>query len=95
MKRFSDFAKSSNIMVGDKIKIDDITGKEIQILGYRVTESKQKIGTECLTLQIKINDEKRVVFTSSTILLDQIKTYEDEIPFAATIEKVNNYYTFS
>ena len=94
MRRFSDFATEDNIMSGDKVKIGDITGKEVEIIGYTVGNSKFE-GKKLLTLQIKLDGENRVVFTSSSVLIDQSQKYEKEMPFLATIEKVNNrFYSF-
>src|SRR5690606_13026129 len=75
LKRFSDFAKPSSVMTGDKIRISDILGKEIEVIGYKITDSKQKLGTEMLTLQFKIEGEERILFTGSNVLIDQIKEY--------------------
>lgn len=95
MKRFSDFAKEDSIMNGDKIKIGDIVGKEIEIVDCKIGNSKFE-GKKLLTLQIKLNGEDRVVFTSSGVLIDQSEKYKNEMPFIATIEKVNNrFYSFT
>ena len=96
MKKFSDFATDDNIMTGDKIKIDDILGKEIIVIGYKISESKYKKDGQdkVLTLQFKLNNECRVIFTGSNVLIEQIEKYKNEIPFLATIEKVNKFYTF-
>lgn len=58
MKRFSDFAKEPNVMVGDKIKIDEVLGKEIKIIGHKISDSKQKVGTKVLTLQFILDGEE-------------------------------------
>lgn len=95
MRKFSDFATEGSIMSGDKIKISDITGKEVEIIGYRIGDSKFE-GKKLLTLQIKLDGENRVVFTSSNVLIDQSQKYEEEMPFLATIEKINNrFYSFT
>lgn len=95
MKRFSDFAKKSNVMTGDKIRIDDVLCKEIEVIGYKLGDSKQKVGTKVLTLQFKLGGEERVLFTGSNVLIEQVEMYKSEIPFLATIEKVNKFYTFT
>lgn len=95
MKRFSDFAKEDGIMNGDKIKIGDIVGKEIEIVDYKIGSSKFE-GKKLLTLQIKLNNEDRVIFTSSGVLINQSEKYKNEMPFIATIEKINNrFYSFT
>jgi len=93
MKRFKDFSKES-ILDGDKIKIDDIINEEIEIIGHAIKNSKFE-SEKYLTLQIKRDDKKYVIFTGSEVLIDQIEKYKDEIPFLATIRKINKYYSFT
>ena len=82
-------------MTGDKIKISDILGKEIEVIGYKISDSKQKLGTKMLTLQFKLDGEERVLFTGSSVLIEQIEEYGHEIPFLTVIQKVNRFYTFT
>ncbi len=95
MKKFADFAKPNNAMTGDKIKIDKVLDKEIVVKSYKIGESKYKEDKDLLTLQIELSNEERVIFTSSSVLINQIKEYESEMPFIATIKQINNYYTFA
>lgn len=82
-------------MVGDKIKIGKIVGKEVEVVDYKVSDSKFE-GKKLLTLQIKLDGESRIVFTSSSILIDQSQKYEEEMPFLTTIEKINDrFYSFT
>jgi len=39
--------------------------------------------------------EKRVFFTGSDILIEQMEKYGSEIPFLTTIKKIDRYYTFT
>lgn len=94
-KRFSDFAKEPNAMTGDKIKIDEVLGKEIEVMGFKLGDSKQKTGTKVLTLQFKVDDVERILFTGSNVLIEQVERYKDEMPFLAKIEKINKFYTFT
>lgn len=93
-KRFSDFAQDKVGLVGDKKTIAEILNKEILVTGYRILEGKYPVGKALLHLQFKYNDIYYTVFTNGTVLLKQIKQYEKEIPFYATIKKLGNYYTF-
>ena len=96
-KRFSDFATEPPVLDGDKVKLDTILNREIEIVGYRINDSnysKNKSG-KYLTLQIRIGREVKIVFTGSDVLIKQVEKYGDEIPFSATIKKINRYYTFS
>lgn len=97
MKRFSDFAADTNAMTGDKIKIEEVLGKEIEITGYRVADSKypKSPNSKVLTLQFKLNGVDRILFTGSGVLLEQVEKYKDEMPFLTKIERVNKFYTFS
>lgn len=97
MKRFSDFAEPANILDGDKIRIDDVINQDVTVTGCRFAASKyekNKSG-KCLTLQILINDQKRVVFTGSDVMIEQMLKYEDQMPFLTTIKKINRYYTLT
>jgi len=93
MKQFSDFAKET-ILDGEKISIDTLLNEEVTILGFAIKNSKYK-EKEYLTLQIEKNNKKFVAFTGSAVLADQIKKYQEEIPFLTTIRKINKYYSLT
>ncbi len=96
-KRFSDFADEDLCMDGEKVKIKDIVDVEVLVTAYRITTSKYKKSNaeQCLMIQFLHNEKRRVCFTGSTILMEQIKKYQDEIPFLTKIRAVDKYYTFS
>ncbi len=96
-KRFKDFAKEHVPLDGAKLKIDDILNKEIMVIGFRVKDSKfiKANAPTCLTIQFTLGDERHIAFTGSQVLLDQCRSYETEIPFLATVKKVDKYYTFT
>ncbi|WP_294344675.1 hypothetical protein [Prosthecochloris sp.] len=97
MQHFSDFAEPTHVLDGDKIRIDNILNKEIIVLGFRIHNSKfdkNKSG-KCLTLQIKLDDETRVIFTGSDVLISQIEKHKKQIPFLTTIKKVDRFYMFT
>lgn len=94
-KRFGDFADEPAMLDGAKARIEDVLNKEIKIIGHRIAPSKytkNKSGL-CLTLQF-VDDEGRrlILFTGSDVLIEQVKKYENEIPFYATIKKIDRYY---
>lgn len=97
MKRFSDFATPEVSITGDKIKIKDIIDTEIEIVGYRISDSKyQKHDDDkLLTLQFKLGDVNKILFTGSKSLIRQIGKYANELPFATKIIRINKFYTFS
>lgn len=93
-RRFSDFAKDHVPLDGAKLKIDDVLNKEILVTAVRIKPSKYG-KTPCLTIQLELNGQRYVCFTGSTVLGDQAKMYEGELPFVATIKKIDKYYTFT
>lgn len=94
MKRFGDFAETPKVLDGNKIRIDDVLNREVSVLGYRITKGKYKTD-RCLTLQIEIDGERRVIFTGSEVLIGQMEKYGDECPFNACIRKIDRFYTLS
>jgi len=94
-KQFSDFAGEHRPLDGAKVKIADVFNKEIQILGYRIQPSKYHKTLPCLQLQFEMDDEHHVLFTSSTVLVEQVEAYKDELPFYTTVKQVGKYYTFT
>lgn len=72
MKRFSDFATSRINLTGEKIKIEEVIDKEIEIIAFALNDSKYEEGTKVLKLQFKLNEEVRVLFTGSSVLIDQV-----------------------
>jgi len=96
MKKFSDFSKE-NILDGDKIRIEDILNEEVQIMGYAIKNSKysKNESGKYLTLQIIKDKKTYVIFTGSDVLIGQLEKYNKEIPFMATIRKINRYYSLT
>ncbi len=98
MNNFKDFniKPKINAFVGDKIKVKNLLNVAILILDFKVEPSKQKIGTQLLTLQIEKSGDKRIVFTGSTVLIDQINQVpKSNFPFVTTIKGDNDYYEFT
>lgn len=99
-KRFSSFARQTVGLDGVKTNIETIVNVEVEVTGYRIKPTKypgkNKSG-QCLTLQVRIEGEAepRVVFTGSDVLISQLREYGEEIPFWATIKRVDKYYTLS
>jgi hypothetical protein len=96
-KRFSDFAKETFALDGDKVSIEQILNREIEITGYKITGSKfKKDGRDqCLTLQFQMDGKKFVAFTGSQVLISQVERYSSEIPFSTTITKQFKYFTMT
>lgn len=88
--------KRINAFVGEKIQVQKLFNVQITVITFKVEPSKQKAGTELLTLQIEKSGEKRIVFTGSTVLIDQIKRVpENKFPFTTVIRGDNDYYEFT
>ena len=85
--------------VGDKIKMEKILGKQISVLSYEIQPSKafpEKGDGNYIKMQIEFNGEKRLVFTSGTVLMDLIKKVpEDAFPFTTTIVKNEDHFEFT
>lgn len=94
VKKFSDFAKAEIGFNGDKLKIDEILGRDIIVENYKIGDSKYN-DKQMLTIQFKLDGVDYIVFTGSRVLMNQCEKYKDEMPFGAKIEKVNKYYTFT
>jgi hypothetical protein len=98
MRRFSDFADEQQPLNGQKAKIDQILNKELVITGHKISRSKfKKDGgdREYLALQVELEGKTLVVFTGSGVLISLIRKYAEMIPFLATIQKIDRYYTFA
>lgn len=98
MHNFKDFniKPKINAFVGEKIQVQKLFNLPIKVIDFKVEPSKQKPGTELLTLQIEKSGEKRIVFTGSTVLIQMIqKVPEDKFPFMTTIRGDNDYYEFT
>lgn len=98
MNKFKDFniKPQLNSFTGDKINVDRILNTEIEVLQFKIEESKKKIGTKFLTLQIEKSGIKHVVFTGSTVLINMIQQVpEDKFPFKTTIVKESGHLEFT
>ena len=99
MRRFREFAQEDRPLDGEKRRIDDILNQEIVVLDTRISESKYaKEGDDrkrMATIQFEMDGATYVAFTGSGVLIRQIEKYREQIPFIATIRKIDRYYTFS
>lgn len=72
-------------LIGDKIKIERIFGREIIVERFLIKPSKYT--GECLHMQFSLNGNKHVVFTDSklTSMIQQVPA--DKFPFTTKIVK--------
>ncbi len=83
-------------MVGDKIEIYKVLNLPVSVLDYeikptKIEDNKTKGNGMCLKLQIDLKGVKRVIFTSSVKLQDQInQAGREKLPFSTTIIKAED-----
>jgi hypothetical protein len=101
MNKFSQFniKVPVNKFIGDKIKISKILNREIIVYYYKLGDSKifkEKGTCKCLELQISVDDNKHIIFTSASGLIEVIKQIpENDFPFITTIIEENDRYIFT
>lgn len=83
-----------NGFVGEKIKMSKIMNKAISVHAYKIAPSKFE--GQRLDMQIEVDGVKRVVWTSSTKLMEVIeKVKKEDFPFGVTIIEENECYKFT
>lgn len=93
MNKFSDFAEEK--FIGEKIKISKVLNKEIKVLAFQVKKNKIEKDGFYIQMQIEVDDERKVLFTNSSVLKDQLEKYKDTLPFITTIIQPKKYFSFS
>lgn len=99
--RFSDFAAPGDRpLAGPKERLDSLLGEPITVLAFRVAPSRYRDGGSgrCATVQFSRDaspGEIKVFFTGSSVLIGQLETYRDKVPFGTVIQKVDRFYTFT
>lgn len=100
-RRFTDLKINkgqSSAFQGEKISIHALFDREITIHAYRI--SPARFNTErtdkYLQMQISIDDQKRVVFTTSKVMMDIIEQIpSQDFPFVTTLIKKDQRYEFT
>lgn len=97
MNHFKDLGIATNkIFEGKSIDIEQVFNIPIVVLDFKIGPSKTKPGTECLTLHIELNQINHIIWTGSSVLMDDIqKVAKDQFPFMTTIVKVGKYFKFT
>ena len=98
MNQFKDFniKPKEAAFIGDKIKIERVLNVEISVFSYKIEDSKKKPGTKFMTIQIEKGNDKNVIFTGSTVLMDMIEQVpKDKFPFKTKITKDNDRLEFT
>lgn len=84
--------------VGKSLEIEEIFNQEIIVHYYEIGPSKfpEKGNGKCLKMQIEYEGRKRVVFTGSGVLMDQIEQVEEsKFPFKTIIVKNDKRFEFT
>ena len=92
---FAVFARGKLPLPGVKMRLDQILNREILVTDFRIMKSKHHPGQECLQFQYLLDSQVCVSFTGSGVLMDQISSVGDNIPFNTTVVKIDRYYSFS
>ncbi len=88
MNKFKDFNIKTipSNFIGDSIQIAKVFNMEIKVLAYKISNSTKKENTKLLTLQIEKQNVKRIIFTGSSVLMEQAEQIpKDKFPFITTI----------
>lgn len=95
MKRLSDFADDKLALEGVKMRIEEMDGKEFELLKCRFAPTRfEGRCSDYATLQFRFpgDEQIRVLFTGSTVIIEQLHKYIEQIPFTCMIVKINRYY---
>lgn len=100
MHSFKDFGIKPKIksFEGEKIKIERIINKVIIIEDFKigVSKFKEKGNGDVLTVQIMVDNTKRVLFTGSVNLMEMIQQVpKEQFPFTTTIIRENERFEFT
>lgn len=80
-------AKAPDEFLGPKISVMDLVGKQIVFLDFVVIESHfKRYGDEICKVQIEVDNEKRIFFTSSKNIRKTLEVFKDKLPRVGTIE---------
>ena len=93
----ADYIPEHHLLEGEKISIDAILNIQLTFTGWQYGKSKFQDG-ERLTLQFTLDNVQRVVFTSSAVLIEQLRDFEKVCPskqFVGTIRKIGKCYKFT
>lgn len=94
-EHFSEFSEENVNLTGKKVNIRELFGREILVKAYRVMPSKAVPGKQCVQLQVELDGDELVVFTTSMVLLRQVQQYQDHLPFLTVIRNMGRYHSFS
>ncbi|MBQ0013138.1 MAG: hypothetical protein KBS86_01015 [Proteobacteria bacterium] len=92
--KFSEFATSKMPLPGVKRRLDEVLNCDIVVTDFRVMKSKHNMNSECLQIQFVSSGDVCIAFTGSSVLMDQMQSASEHIPFKTRIVKIDKYYSF-
>lgn len=96
-RHFKDYILIRKSTVKRVKDITEIFNKELIFTSFSISRSNVQGCEKYITIQFKETETSplRIAFTSSQVLMDQFLEYEEQLPFVATIKKVNRYMTLT
>ncbi len=98
MFKFSEFGIKPKVQAlrGDKIKIERVLNKQIVVEAFRIEKSTVRDGTDCLHMQVIVDNDTRVIFSGGRYLIEMIqKIPREKFPFTTTIVKQESRLEFT
>ena len=92
--RFADFNTRPIGFEGDKLRMQEILGREILITGFRILSGKYKTA-HCVQFQFELDGMRYVTFSGSAVVANQLTENRDRLPFYATLRRIDRYITLS
>jgi hypothetical protein len=91
MKKFSELVGSNVQFNGEKTRLEAVIDKEIIIKNFILLPSKFLDETkEFAVIEAELDSKPIVLDTGSSTIMQQLKEHKDDMPFAATIKKVES-----
>jgi len=81
---------------GERYKVEDLVGEEFIVHECQIQESR-RYGNKFATVKISDLEQKEFGWfrTSSSVLVDQLEQFQDELPWQATIVRRGRAYSFA
>jgi len=81
---------------GERYRVEDLVGEAFIVHECQIQESR-RYGNRFATVKISDPEQKEFGWfrTSSSILVEQLEQYQNELPWLATIVKVGRAYSFA
>lgn len=99
---FADVVPDRECLDGDKMPLESIINLPLVFIGWEIAKSKyrEEGHDQRLTLQFIYNNQHRVCFTGSNVLIEQIQAFDavrdksKPKAFRAVIRKIDRFYKF-